>query len=205
MEIITKYFPELSTTQLNQLKELESLYGEWNQRINVISRKDIPELYVRHVLHSMAIGKIIRFKPGTSILDVGTGGGFPGIPLAILFPESRFHLIDSIKKKITVVEEIAKAIKLKNVSTEQIRAEDIKGDYHFIVSRAVTTMPKFVTWVGHLISTDQFNDLPNGILYLKGGELTEELSSFDRVNMFELNPLFNESFFETKKLVHLVP
>ena len=205
MEIITKYFPDLSGFQQQQLAQLRPLYTEWNAKINVISRKDLSELYVRHVLHSMAIGKFIQFKPDTVVLDVGTGGGFPGIPLAILFPEARFHLVDSIRKKIGVVDEIAGAIGLKNVTTEHIRAEQLQDRYHFVVSRAVTTMPKFVKWVRDLISTEQFNDLPNGILYLKGGELTEELSSFDRVNMFELGHIFTEPFFETKKLVHLVP
>ena len=204
MEIVTKYFPDLTGQQLDQFGRLRSLYEEWNAQINVISRKDIEQLYERHVLHSLAIAKIIRFKPGTTVLDVGTGGGFPGIPLAILFPETSFMLIDSIGKKIKVVSEVASALELSNVKAQHIRVEDIKLKFDFVVSRAVTAFPRFVSMVRTKISDQSSNDLPNGILYLKGGDFNEEIEPFGKqVQVYELNSFFQEEFFETKKLIHM--
>lgn len=205
MDIIQKYFPHLNETQIAHFKQIELLYAEWNAKINVISRKDFSELYERHVLHSLAIAKFVRFSPGTNVLDVGTGGGFPGIPLAILFPDVRFHLIDSIGKKIKVVNGIKEALNLKNVLAEQIRAEQLKQKYDFVVSRAVTGLPEFVGWVRNNISNKQKNAIPNGILYLKGGELKEEIRSFKKdVFVQNLSDYFEETFFESKKLVHLI-
>ena len=203
MEEILKQFPNLTENQILQFKKLEVLYHDWNAKINVISRKDIDELYTKHVLHSLAIAKIQPFEPGTYILDVGTGGGFPGIPLAILFPETRFYLIDVIAKKIKVVQAIVDALGLKNVKAEQIRAENVKGDYDFIVSRAVTNMPDFVSWIKDKIKKQNKHNLPNGILYLKGGDLTEELKDFPRATEYNIADFFKEYFFETKKVVHL--
>ena len=203
MEIISHYFSDLSETQINQFSKLEELYKEWNAQINVISRKDIDELYIRHVLHSLGIAKVLSFAPGTSVLDVGTGGGFPGIPLAILFPETRFYLVDSIGKKIKVVNEVAIALGLKNVKAEAIRAEAVKGEFDFIVSRAVTNMDDFVKWVRKKIAKKQQHTLKNGILYLKGGDLTEELTNFPNATQFNLIDYFKEDFFETKKVVHI--
>lgn len=176
---------------------------EWNSQINVISRKDIEELYLKHVLHSMAIAKFIEFKTETRILDVGTGGGFPGIPLAILFPDVQFHLVDSINKKLKVVSAVSEALNVHNVMVSHTRAEDLKEEYDFVVSRAVTAMPKFVTWINKNISKNSFNELENGILYLKGGDLSEELKSFPRAKIYDLSSVYDEEFFETKKLVHL--
>ncbi len=203
MQEIIKYFPDLTEKQLEQFARLETLYTEWNAKINVISRKDIEELYTRHVLHSLGIAKVMAFKPGASVLDVGTGGGFPGIPLAILFPETNFYLIDVIAKKIKVVQEVAAALGLKNVRAEQKRAETVNNEFDFIVSRAVTNMPDFVKWVRGKVKKDQNHDLPNGILYLKGGDLTEELQVFQRVTIYDLSDYFEDEFFETKKVVHL--
>ncbi len=203
MEEILKYFPELTETQIKQFKMLEVLYQDWNAKINVISRKDIEALYLKHVLHSLAIAKVQRFSPGTHILDVGTGGGFPGIPLAILFPETHLYLIDVILKKINVVKAIAEEIGLKNVKAEQLRAENAKGDYDFIVSRAVTNMPDFVSWVKGKIKKQNKHVLKNGILYLKGGDLTEELMSFPMAMQYNIADFFEDEFFETKKVVHL--
>ena len=203
MEEILKQFPNLTENQILQFKKLEVLYHDWNAKINVISRKDIDELYTKHVLHSLAIAKIQPFEPGTYILDVGTGGGFPGIPLAILFPETRFYLIDVIAKKIKVVHAVVDALDLKNVKAEQIRAENVKGDYDFIVSRAVTNMPDFVSWIKDKIKKQNKHNLPNGILYLKGGDLTEELKDFPRATEYNIADFFKEDFFETKKVVHL--
>lgn len=204
MDIIQKYFPDLTEEQNRQFILLQSLYEEWNNKINVISRKDIDQLYERHVLHSLAIAKIIRFKNKTSILDVGTGGGFPGIPLAILFPECSFHLVDSIEKKIKVVQEVSLALNLKNITSEQIRAEKIKNQYDFIVSRAVTAFPAFYNWVRTKIKHESKNELKNGILYLKGGDLNEELKDFkSRIKTFEISKFYSESFFETKKIIYL--
>lgn len=204
MKIVLKYFPKLNVKHIELFEQLEPLYAEWNAQINVISRKDFSELYERHVLHSLAIAKFIQLKPGTTVLDVGTGGGFPGIPLAIFFPKVQFHLIDSIGKKIKVVNEVANSLGLKNVTAEQIRAGQLKGKYDFVVSRAVTQLPEFVTWVGKNISAKQKNAIPNGILYLKGGELEAEIKPFrKRVFVQDLSEYFDEEFFETKKLVHL--
>ena len=203
MEFILKYFPDLTDVQKNQFQQLESLYQDWNSKINVISRKDIDELYVKHVLHSLAIAKIQKFEPGTYVLDVGTGGGFPGIPLAILFPETRFYLIDVILKKINVVKAVAEALDLKNVKAEQMRAENVKGDFDFIVSRAVTNMPDFVSWIKDKIKKQQKHELKNGILYLKGGDLTAELAVFPNAKEYNIAEFFEGEFFETKKVVHL--
>ena len=203
MEFIIKYFPELTEVQISQFQQLEALYHDWNSKINVISRKDIDQLYVKHVLHSLAIAKIQKFEPGTYVLDVGTGGGFPGIPLAILFPETRFYLIDVILKKINVVKAVADALELKNVKAEQMRAENVKGDFDFIVSRAVTNMPDFVSWIKDKIKKQQKHQLKNGILYLKGGDLTEELALFPNAKQYNITDFFEGEFFETKKVVHL--
>ncbi len=203
MQLILNYFQNLTAIQIAQFEKLEALYKDWNSKINVISRKDIDELYLRHVLHSLGIAKVISFKPGAKILDVGTGGGFPGIPLAILFPDSQFYLVDSIAKKIKVVDEVVAGLGLTNVKTSHGRAEGIKGEFDFIVSRAVTTMPTFVSWVKGKIAKTQKHDLKNGILYLKGGDLTEELQNYKTATQYNLNDYFTEDFFETKKVVHL--
>ena len=203
MEAILKQFPDLSDNQILQFQKLQSLYEDWNSKINVISRKDIDELYTRHVLHSLGIAKIIEFRPGSKIMDVGTGGGFPGIPLAILHPEVDFYLIDVIAKKIKVVNEVAAGLGLKNVKAEQKRAELVKQEFDFIVSRAVTNMPDFVNWVDDKVSKKQNHELANGILYLKGGDLTEELKAFPKATEYNLSDFFKEEFFETKKVVHL--
>ena len=204
-EIIFKYFPNLTKMQQKQFALLEDLYKDWNEKINVISRKDIDELYLRHILHSLAIAKVIEFDKDHKVLDVGTGGGFPGIPLAIMFPDTHFHLIDSIGKKITVVEEIAMMLDLENVQAQQIRAEKVRGKYHFVVSRAVTQMPKFVSWVRQKIEKNPLKNqkLANGILYLKGGDLSEELIEFPHAIEYPISKFFEEEFFETKKVVYL--
>ena len=203
MKLILKYFPDLTETQIQQFEALEGLYKDWNSKINVISRKDIDELYLRHVLHSLGIAKVINFAPGSSILDVGTGGGFPGVPLAILFPECQFHLVDSINKKLKVINAVAEELELTNIKTTHSRVEAIDETYDFIVSRAVTTMPEFTTWVKGKVARTQKNELKNGILYLKGGDLTEELKQYKTVKAFLLSDYFDEAFFETKKVIHL--
>lgn len=203
MDLILKYFPNLSEEQISRFKKLESLYQDWNLKINVVSRKDIDELYLRHVLHSLGIAKVLRFKDGAKILDVGTGGGFPGIPLAILFPECSFHLVDSIAKKLKVVDEVIAGLGLTNVKTTHSRVEEINEQYDFIVSRAVAAMPTFVHWVKGKIAKQQNHDLKNGILYLKGGDLTEELESYRTATIYDLSNYYSEDFFETKKVVHL--
>ena len=203
MDEILKYFPDLTENQIEQFRKLESLYLDWNAKINVISRKDIEQLYVKHVLHSLAIAIVQKFEPGTYVLDVGTGGGFPGIPLAIMFPETRFYLIDVIMKKITVVKAVADSIGLKNVKAEQLRAENVKGDFDFIVSRAVTNMPDFYSWIKDKIKKQNKHELKNGILYLKGGDLTEELKDFPKATEYAIADFFDNEFFETKKVVHL--
>lgn len=203
MDVILQYFPDLSENQISQFSKLEELYTFWNAQINVISRKDIDELQIRHVLHSLGIAKVQPFKSGAHILDVGTGGGFPGIPLAILFPETHFHLVDSIGKKIKVVKEVAVALELKNVKAEAIRAEEVKGEFDFIISRAVTNMDEFVKWTRNKITKKQQHELKNGILYLKGGDLTEELQHFPNAKLFDLTNFFEDEFFETKKVVHI--
>lgn len=204
MQIILKYFPNLTPKQIELFEQLEPLYAEWNAQINVISRKDFSEFYERHVLHSLGIAKFTKFTPGSKILDVGTGGGFPGIPLAILYPKVQFHLVDSIGKKIKVVNKVADSLRLINVKAEQIRAEQLKDNYDFVVSRAVTRLPEFVKWVRKNVSKKQKNAIPNGIIYLKGGDLSEETAPFKK-NIFiqNLAEYFDEEFFETKKVLHL--
>ena len=203
MELILKYFPELSDVQKEQFNKLFDLYFEWNAKINVVSRKDIDELYLRHVLHSLGIAMILKFKDGTKIMDVGTGGGFPGIPLAILYPECSFHLVDSINKKLKVVNAVAEELGLTNIKTSHKRAEDINESFDFIVSRAVTAMPSFVSWVKRKVNKKSNHELKNGILYLKGGDLTEELKDLPKAKVFKLKDVFEEDFFETKKIVYI--
>ncbi|MFC4723407.1 16S rRNA (guanine(527)-N(7))-methyltransferase RsmG [Geojedonia litorea] len=203
MELIQRYFPELTETQIAQFSKLETLYQDWNLKINVVSRKDIDELYLRHVLHSLGIAKVQSFLPDSKLLDVGTGGGFPGIPLAIMFPDSQFHLVDSIAKKIKVVDEVVTGLGLTNVKTSHSRVEDINGQFDFIVSRAVAVMPTFVHWVKGKIAKTQRHELKNGILYLKGGDLTEELQTYQTATIYNLSDIYKEDFFETKKVVHL--
>ena len=203
MDEILKYFPNLTDVQKEQFAKLDFLYHDWNEKINVISRKDIDALYTKHILHSLGIAKIMKFEPGATVLDVGNGGGFPGIPLAILFPETRFYLIDVIAKKIKVVQGVVDALELKNVKAEQKRAELVKGDFDFIVSRAVTNMPDFVSWIKDKIKKQHKHTLKNGILYLKGGDLTEELKDFPNTTLYDLAEIFDDEFFETKKVVHL--
>jgi 16S rRNA (guanine527-N7)-methyltransferase len=204
MELIKEHFPNLTALQIEQFDKLQVLYEHWNEQINVISRKDMENFYEHHVLHSLGIAKVIKFKPGTEILDVGTGGGFPGIPLAILFPESNFHLIDARNKKIKVVNDVIDQLGLKNVYAEHIRAEELKKQYDFIVSRAVTRMDRFYDWVRGRIKKKQQNGLPNGILYLKGGDLKEEMKPIQTFNdSFDLTDYFKSPFFETKKVVYV--
>lgn len=204
VDLIFKYFPELTQNQRDQFTKLFSLYKEWNEKINVVSRKDIENLYLNHVLHSLGIAKFISFKPGSQILDVGTGGGFPGIPLAIMFPESNFYLVDSIGKKITVVKNVAAGIGLKNVRAEQIRAEQVKGEFDFIVSRAVTRLKEFYGWIHQKVKKKSIHSIDNGILYLKGGDLEEELNEIKRpYQLTDLTKYFEEPFFETKKVVYV--
>jgi 16S rRNA (guanine527-N7)-methyltransferase len=201
--IIQNYFP-LTAAQLEAFVALGSLYAEWNEKINVISRKDVDNIYVNHILHSLGIAKVISFQENSEILDVGTGGGFPGIPLAILFPEAQFHLVDSIGKKITVVKEISSALGLKNVQAEQVRAEDVKRKYDFIVSRAVTRMKEFYGWVKDKSKPQSKNSLDNGILYLKGGDLEEEMGELKQpYSQYDLKDFFKEEFFETKKVIYV--
>lgn len=203
LELIEKYFPALTSDQREKFAALQDLYRDWNLKINVVSRKDIDELYLRHVLHSLGISKVQEFMPGANILDVGTGGGFPGIPLAILFPETNFHLVDSIGKKIKVVDEVIEGLQLKNVKTTNSRVEEIKGNYDFIVSRAVAVMPTFVHWVKGKIAKTSIHELKNGILYLKGGDLTEELQDYRTAQTFPLKNYFEEDFYESKMVVYL--
>lgn len=203
MELIQKYFQNLTDQQLTQFAKLQELYHDWNLKINVVSRKDIDELYLRHVLHSLGIAKVIQFVPGSKVMDVGTGGGFPGIPLAILFPETQFHLVDSIGKKIKVVNEVSQGLGLLNVKTTHGRVEEVKDTYDFIVSRAVAQMETFVHWTKGKIAKTQNHPIKNGILYLKGGDLTEELALYTSAKIYDLPNYFEEDFFETKKVVHL--
>lgn len=201
-EIILKYFQNLTDQQKSQFQQLETLYKDWNEKINVISRKDIDEFYERHVLHSLGIAKIMEFADGTKVLDIGTGGGFPGIPLAILFPNVEFTLVDSIGKKITVVNAVAESLGLKNVKAYHERAEKIKDKFHFVVSRAVTQMPVFLRWLKGKFEKEQFNPKHNGVLYLKGGDLGEELAGI-KCEIYNLKDQFKEEFFDTKKVVYL--
>lgn len=203
MDLLLKYFPNLTPNQIEQFDALLPLYKDWNSKINVISRKDIDELYLRHVLHSLGIAKVMTFTSGSSILDVGTGGGFPGVPLAILFPECEFHLVDSINKKLKVINGVSQSLGLQNIRTTHSRVEAIDEQFDFIVSRAVTAMPEFTKWVKGKILKKQKNELKNGILYLKGGDLSEELQQYSTVEIFPLNNYFKEDFFETKKVVYL--
>ncbi len=204
MQLINKYFPSLSDVQKQQFAALDALYRDWNSKINVISRKDIDNLYEHHILHSLAIAELIRFKPGTNIMDLGTGGGFPGIPLAIMFPEAKFHLVDSIGKKIRVCEEVKKAIGLQNVTTQWCRAEEVQQQFHFVVSRAVMPLPDLVKIIRKSISKEKLNALPNGLICLKGGELEQEAKPFGKAaQITSLSEYFEEPFFETKKLVYL--
>ena len=202
VSLILKYFPEITDEQKQQFEKLEKLYTEWNEKINVISRKDMDGLYEKHILHSLGIAKVMPFADGTKVLDVGTGGGFPGIPLAILFPEVSFTLIDSIGKKIKVVEAISEGLGLKNVTAVHGRAEKLKEKFHFVVSRAVTQMPEFLRWLKGKFEKEQFNEKHNGVLYLKGGDLAEELAGL-RCEIFQLKNYFEEEFFDTKKVVYL--
>lgn len=203
VDLLLKYFPSLSKMQLSQFEKLEFLYQDWNKKINVVSRKDIDELYLRHVLHSLGIAKIQTFNEGAEILDVGTGGGFPGIPLAIFFPNTRFTLVDAIGKKIKVVNEVVDSLALDNVSAHHSRVEDLSGQFDFIVSRAVAAMPTFVHWTKGKIKKDSAHERRNGILYLKGGDLTKELAPYMSIKLYNLSDYFEEEFFKTKKVVFL--
>lgn len=203
MQNIQRYFPNLTQDQIEKFAQLQTLYAYWNSRINVISRRDIDNLYQNHVLHSLSISKIVDFVASTKILDVGTGGGFPGIPLAILYPNVDFLLIDSIGKKIKVVQEITNTLELKNVRMQHIRAEQVNEKFDFIVSRAVTEMPVFLTWIKNKILSVQKNTIPNGLLYLKGGDLSEELKGIRSVQLFDIDNYFSEDFFTTKKIVYI--
>jgi 16S rRNA (guanine527-N7)-methyltransferase len=203
MEIIQKYFTDLTEQQLHQFGQLQELYKDWNLKINVVSRKDIDELYLRHVLHSLGIAKVIKFQPNARVMDVGTGGGFPGIPLAILFPKTLFHLVDAIGKKIKVVNEVVEGLGLKNVKTSNCRVEEVKDNFDFIVCRAVAQMETFVHWTKGKIAKKQNHELKNGILYLKGGDLSDELQKYTSATIYDLTNYFDEPFFETKKVVHL--
>lgn len=203
-QLIQSYFPNLSEKQIEQFERLQSLYEDWNAKINVISRKDMDQFYIHHVLHSLGIAKVMGFQPGTKVLDIGTGGGFPGIPLAILFPDTHFHLVDSIGKKIAVVKEVARALKLSNVEAQQARAETLVRKYDFVISRAVTRMINFYPWVKGKIKKEDFNEFPNGILYLKGGDIDEEMEELDKSYVtYHLSDYFKEEFFETKKVVYM--
>jgi len=203
LKLIKQYFPNLTEEQLRQFELIAEVYKDWNQKINVVSRKDIDEIYIRHVLHSLGIAKVQSFLPGSKVLDVGTGGGFPGIPLAILFPESQFTLVDSIGKKIKVVEEVKDALNLDNVTAINDRVENISGEYDFIVSRAVAVMPSFVRWVKGKVAKVSTHERKNGILYLKGGDLSDELEPYKTVELYPLSDFFSEDFFDTKKVVYL--
>ena len=204
MNQILNYFPDLQPVQIEQFKQLQPLYTDWNEKINVISRKDIENLYERHVLHSLSIAKLIKFVNGTKIIDVGTGGGFPGIPLAIMFPNVGFHLIESIGKKITVVKEVAKELGLNNVTAVQSRSENIKKKFDFVVSRAVTDIPQFIGFTQHLLSPRDRNSIPNGILYLKGGDFRHELDKIKQYSeIYEITDFFKEEFFKEKRIVYI--
>jgi 16S rRNA (guanine527-N7)-methyltransferase len=201
---LDKYFPGLSNRQAEQFAMLGGLYAEWNSRINVISRKDIDDLYEHHILHSLAVAKVVDFASGADVLDVGTGGGFPGIPLAIFFPETHFHLVDSIAKKLKVVDAVADALKLQNVTTQHVRAEQLTGKYDFVVSRAVTSLPAFIPWMKGKFREQTLHTIPNGMFFLKGGDLTEELQPYrERAIVWPISDFFTEPFFEEKKVVYV--
>jgi 16S rRNA (guanine527-N7)-methyltransferase len=204
MDIILKYFPDLTEEQKEKLARLKPIYEEWNEKINVISRKDMEFFYEKHVLHSLSIVKVMKFQPGTKVLDIGTGGGFPGIPLAIMFPDTHFHLVDSIGKKITVVKDVAKKLKLSNVEAQQTRAEELVRKYDFIISRAVTRFANFYPWVKGKFRREDFNEFPNGILLLKGGNVDEEMEERPVSYVtYHLDDYFKEEFFKTKKLIYV--
>ncbi|PZD77643.1 16S rRNA (guanine(527)-N(7))-methyltransferase RsmG [Mesonia sp. K7] len=203
MKEILKYFPDITEEQQSQFMQLKDLYQDWNLKINVVSRKDIDEIYIRHVLHSLGIAKVMPFLPQAEVMDVGTGGGFPGVPLAILFPETQFHLVDSIGKKIKVVDEVVAGLGLQNVKTSNCRVEEIDAQYDFIVSRAVAHMETFTRWIKNKVKKKSVHPLKNGILYLKGGDLSEELQKFASAKIYPLSDYFEEDFFETKSVVHL--
>jgi 16S rRNA (guanine527-N7)-methyltransferase len=204
IQLITKYFPDLSDVQLRQFDQLDILYRDWNSKINVISRQDIGNLHERHILHSLSIAKVFSFAKGTSILDAGTGGGFPGIPLAIYFPDAQFHLVDSIGKKITVVQSIAKSLGLKNVTAEKRRVEELTGQFDFVVSRAVASLPEFSIWVKGLIKSHGINGFPNGIIYLKGGDTSEELKGLRwKKEVLRISDYYDEEFFHSKMIIYL--
>ena len=201
---LLKYFPAITPTQLHQFEQLPELYTYWNNQINVISRKDIDQLYERHILHSLGIAKFISFLPREKVLDVGTGGGFPGIPLAIMFPETQFFLVDSIGKKIKVVQEVASALGLQNLKAAHLRAEQVDEKFDFVVSRAVTRLKEFYPWVRGKFNKESKNTLPNGILYLKGGDLAEEITESGlKVKQYYLKDFFNEEFFDTKQVIYI--
>ena len=204
-ELIFKYFPELTDTQKQQFEQLGELYIYWNQQINVISRKDMDNFYLHHVLHSLSIAKVIEFKGFTEIMDAGTGGGFPGIPLAIMFPDAKFYLVDSIGKKIKVVTEVVQSLELKNVEAEKLRMEQVDRTFDFIISRAVTSLPDFLKWTSYKFHNKSFNKIPNGILYLKGGDIQKELNEISRFKkkVYNISKYFTDEFFETKKVVHI--
>lgn len=203
-EKLLKYFPNLSQQQLDQYELLAKEFLSWNEKINLISRKDTENLFEHHILHSLAIAKVCKFKPQCEVMDIGTGGGFPGIPLAIMFPETKFYLVDSIGKKIKVVQALVEALGLKNVKAEQIRAENVNQQFDFIVSRAVTYLPDFMQWTKGKISKIQYHDLANGVLYLKGGDLIEELSTIkNKIKIYDIDNYFEGEFFETKKVIHV--
>ena len=204
MDLILKYFPKLTDVQKERFAALPELYADWNSKINVISRKDMDNFVEHHVLHSLAIAKVIQFKTMCDILDVGTGGGFPGIPLAIMFPDANFHLVDSVGKKIKVVSDVAQQLQLTNVKTEQIRAEQLTGDYDFVVSRAVTDLSQFMGWIKGRFSNIHYHKLRNGVLYLKGGDIDEELAPFrKKATVFDISDFFEEPYFETKKVIYI--
>lgn len=204
MDLILKYFPNLTERQKEQFAALPDLYNDWNSKINVISRKDMDNFVEHHVLHSLAIAKVVQFKTMCDIMDLGTGGGFPGIPLAIMFPDSNFYLVDSIGKKIKVVKDVAEQLQLKNVTAEQIRAEQVQRDFDFVVSRAVTDLSQFAGWVRGKISDIHYHKLRNGIIYLKGGDLDAELAPFrKKVRTWDISDFFEEPYFETKKVIYM--
>lgn len=203
-QLIQSYFPDLTEVQLAQFDKLQELYEDWNSKINVISRKDMEHFYVHHVLHSLGIVKVMPFEPDTKILDIGTGGGFPGIPLAIMFPETHFHLVDSIGKKITVVKDVVKQLGLTNVEAQQARVEELVRKYDFVISRAVTRMANFYPWVKNKIRKEDVSEFVNGILYLKGGEVDEEMEELDKSYVvYHMEDYFKEAYFETKKVIYI--